>query len=109
METKTFCVVSAATDKCYYMTEDQIQAAYDYQQWQNCYKDAQDHIKSWLEEFDIDKEAFKKRFGVDYDVLYNCADAIADDFLDNFDADITENDQFDCLIQGYINKLKDAN
>ena len=89
METKTFCVVSAATDECYYM--------------------AQDHIKSWLEEFDIDKEAFKKRFGVDYDVLYNCADAIADDFLDNFDADIAENDQFDCLIQGYINRLKDAN
>ena len=109
METKTFCVVSAATDECYYMTEDQIQAAYDYQQRQNSYKDAQDHIKSWLEEFDVDKASFKKRFGVDYDVLYNCADAIADDFLDHFDADIANNDQFDCLIHEHINRLKDAN
>lgn len=108
MEDKA-CVVSAATDAVYYMTEDQIQAAYDYQQWQNCYEDAKAHIENWLKEFDLDKESFEKRFGVNYDVLYNCADAIADDFLDDYDPDIAENDQFDALIQRYINSLKDAN
>lgn len=107
MGSATFCVVSAQTDKAYYMTEDQIQAAYDYQQWQNCYEDVKRHIEDWLNEFDVDKKSFKKRFGVDYDTLYNCADAITDDFLENYDADIAENDQFDSLIQEYINKLKE--
>ena len=46
MENKII-IVSAQTDAEYYMAEDQIQAAYDYQQRQKCYKDTQNHIKSW--------------------------------------------------------------
>ena len=46
MENKII-IVSAQTDAEYNMEENQIQAAYDYQQWQNCYKNAQNHIKSW--------------------------------------------------------------
>ena len=46
MENKII-IVSAQTDAKYHMAKDQIQAAYNYQQRQNCYKDAQNHIKSW--------------------------------------------------------------
>lgn len=99
-------VVSPFTGATYELNEDQIKAAYYHQQWQFRYEDAKDHIELLLNEVGDDKDAFKEEFGVDYDNLLDCADVIADRFLNNYDCDATENDQFDFIIQDQIEQMK---
>lgn len=99
-------VVSPFTGATYELNEDQIKAAYYHQQWQFRYEDAKNHIECLLNEVDDNKDDFKEEFGVNYDDLLDCADVIADRFLDEYDCDTPENDQFDSIIQDQIEQLK---
>ncbi len=101
--------VKSWSGKTWEMTPEQIEAAYRYQQRYYRVMDAQDHIETFLNECSEDKEKFKEKFGVDYDWIYDMANVIAEDFINHHDCDIAENDQFDGIIQNYIDRMKEKN
>ena len=70
-------VVSAATGATYVMNEDQIEAAYRYQERHYREMDARCFIDERLERVNGDKEEFEKEYGVSYDDVIEDVDYLA--------------------------------
>lgn len=101
-------VVSNLTGASYVMNEDQIEAAYRYQQFKYRTEDAKGHIYDMFNECDCDEEAFKEEYGVTYSEILDCAEDVAEQFLDDYDCNIPENDEFYFIILGKMRQLREA-
>ena len=96
-------VVSNVTGASYVMNEDQIEAAYRYKQLQYRIEDAKGHIYDMFNECDCDEAAFKEEYGVTYSEILDCAEDVAEQFLDDYDCNVPENDEFAFII---LNKMR---
>lgn len=95
-------VVSAATGASYVMNEDQIEAAYRYQEAHYREMDAKRFIDGRLEWLNGDKDAFKKEYGVSYDDVIEDVDYLASRFMDEFDCNVPENEIWDEVLGEYF-------
>ena len=95
-------VKSTTTDITYEMTEDQIEAAYRYQEAHYREMDAKRFIDERLEWLDGDKDAFKKEYGVSYDDVIEDVDYLASRFMDEFDCNVPENEIWDEVLGEYF-------
>lgn len=98
-------VVSNVTGASYVMNEDQIEAAYRYQQFKYRTEDAKGHIYDMFNECDCDEAEFKEKYGVTYNEILDCAEDVAEQFLDDYDCNIPENDEFDFIILDKMRQL----
>ncbi len=98
-------VVSNATGASYVMNEDQIEAAYRYKQLQYRIEDAKGHIYDMFNECDCDEAVFKEKYGVTYNEILDCAEDVAEQFLNDYDCNIPENDEFDFIIWDKMRQL----
>ena len=105
---KDILVVSNVTGASYVMNEDQIEAAYRYQQFKYRVEDAKGHIYDMFNSCDCDEEIFKEEYGVTYSEILDCAEDIAEQFLDDYDCNIPENDEFDFIIWNNMRQLRKA-
>lgn len=101
-------VKSTTADITYEMTEDQIEAAYRYQEFKYRVEDAKGHIYDMFNSCDCDEKAFKEEYGVTYSEILDCAEDVAEQFLDDYDCNITENDEFDFIIWDNMRQLREA-
>ena len=95
-------VKSTTEDITYEMTEDQIEAAYRYQEAHYCAMDAKRFIDERLEWLDGDKNAFEKEYGVSYDDAIEDIDYLASRFMDEFDCNVPENEIWDEVLGEYF-------
>lgn len=100
-------VVSNVTGASYVMNEDQIEAAYRYKQLQYRIEDAKGHIYDMFNECDCDEAAFKEEYGVTYSEILDCAEDIAEQFLDDYDCNVPENDEFAFIIWDQMRQLRE--
>ena len=98
-------VVSNVTGASYVMNEDQIEAAYRHQQFKYRTEDAKGHIYDMFNECDCDEAEFKEKYGVTYNEILDCAEDVAEQFLDDYDCNIPENDEFDFIIWDKMRQL----
>lgn len=98
-------VVSNVTGASYVMNEDQIEAAYQYQKLKHRVEDARGHIYDMFNECDCDEEAFKEAHGVTYKEILDCAEDIAEQFLNDYDCNIPEKDEFTFIIWNQMKQL----
>lgn len=101
-------VKSTTADVTYEMTEDQIEAAYRYQEFKYRVEDAKGHIYDMFNSCDCNDEAFKEEYGVTYSEILDCAEDVAEQFLDDYDCNIPENDEFDFIIWDNMRQLREA-
>ena len=99
---KDIVVVSSVTGASYVMNEDQIEAAYRYQETHYREMDAKRFIDERLEWLDGDKNAFEKEYGVSYDDAIEDIDYLASRFMDEFDCNIPENEIWDEVLGEYF-------
>lgn len=95
-------VKSTTADITYEMTEDQIEAAYRYQEAHYREMDAKRFIDERLEWLDGDKNAFEKEYGVSYDDAIEDVDYLASRFIDEFDCNVPENEIWDEVLGEYF-------
>lgn len=95
-------VKSTTADITYEMTEDQIEAAYRYQEAHYREMDAKRFIDERLEWLDGDKNAFEKEYGVSYDDAIEDIDYLASRFMDEFDCNVPENEIWDEVLGEYF-------
>lgn len=95
-------VKSTTADITYEMTEDQIEAAYRYQEEHYREMDAKRFIDERLEWLDGDKDAFEKEYGVSYDDVIEDVDYLASRFMDEFDCNVPENEIWDEVLGEYF-------
>ena len=95
-------VVSAATGASYVMNEDQIEAAYRYQESHYREMDAKHYIDERLEWVEVDKEEIKKEYGVSYDDVIEDVDYLASRFMNKFDCNVPENEIWDEVLGEYF-------
>lgn len=95
-------VKSTTEDIIYEMTEDQIEAAYRYQETHYREMDAKRFIDERLEWLEGDKEAFEKEYGVSYDDAIEDVDYLASRFMDEFDCNVPENEVWDEVLGEYF-------
>lgn len=95
-------VKSTTVNITYEMTEDQIEAAYRYQEAHYREMDAKRFIDERLEWLDGDKNAFEKEYGVSYDDAIEDIDYLASRFMDEFDCNVPENETWDEVLGEYF-------
>lgn len=95
-------VKSTTADITYEMTEDQIEAAYRYQEEHYREMDAKHFIDERLEWLDGDKDAFEKEYGVSYDDVIEDVNYLAGRFMDEFDCNVPENEIWDEVLGEYF-------
>ena len=95
-------VKSTTADITYEMTEDQIEAAYRYQEAHYREMDAKRFIDERLEWLDGDKNAFEKEYGVSYNDAIEDIDYLASRFMDEFDCNVPENEIWDEVLGEYF-------
>ena len=95
-------VVSAATGATYVMNEDQIEAAYRYQERHYREMDARCFIDERLERVNGDKEEFEKEYGVSYDDVIEDVDYLASRFMEEFDCNVPENEIWNTVLDEYF-------
>lgn len=95
-------VVSAATGATYVMNEDQIEAAYRYQETHYREMDARHFINERLEWLNGNKDEFEKEYGVSYDDAIEDIDYLASRFMDEFDCNVPENEIWDEVLGEYF-------
>ena len=98
---KDILVVSSATGASYMMTEDQIEAAYRYQEEHYREMDARHFIDERLEWVDGDKDVFEKEYGVSYNDAIEDIDYLASRFMDEFDCNVPENEIWNEVLYEY--------
>ncbi len=99
---KDILVVSSATGASYVMTEDQIEAAYRYQEEHYREMDARHFIDERLEWVDSDKDVFEKEYGVSYNDAIEDIDYLASRFMDEFDCNVPENEIWNEVLGEYF-------
>lgn len=99
---KDILVVSSATGASYVMTEDQIEAAYRYQEEHYREMDARHFIDERLEWADSDKDVFEKEYGVSYNDAIEDIDYLASRFMDEFDCNVPENEIWNEVLGEYF-------
>lgn len=104
---KDILVVSNVTGASYVMNKDQIEAAYRYQQLQYRIEDAKGHIYDMFNMCDCDEAAFKEEYGVTYNEILDCAEDVAEQFLDDYDCNVPENDEFAFIIWDQMRQLRE--
>ena len=88
-------VKSTTADITYGMTEDQIEAAYRYQEHQYLIEDAKNQLElnaDWIED----------RYGYSYDEIIGVAEKLARRFEESFDCSISENETWNAVIEEYF-------
>lgn len=95
-------VKSTTADITYEMTEDQIEAAYRYQEEHYREMDAKRFIDERLAWLDDDKDAFEKEYGVSYDDVIEDVNYLAGRFMDEFDCNVPENEIWDEVLDEYF-------
>lgn len=88
-------VKSTMADITYEMTEDQIEAAYRYQEHQYLIEDAKNQLElnaDWIED----------RYGYSYDEIIGIAEELAKRFEESFDCSIPENETWNAVIEEYF-------
>lgn len=95
-------VKSTTTDVMYEMTEDQIEAAYRYQETHYREMDARHFINERLEWLNGNKDEFEKEYGVSYDDAIEDIDYLASRFMDEFDCNVPENEIWDEVLGEYF-------
>nr|DAV61913.1 MAG TPA: hypothetical protein [Caudoviricetes sp.] len=95
-------VKSTTADITYEMTEDQIEAAYRYQEEHYREMDAKRFIDERLAWLDDDKDAFEKEYGVSYDDVIEDVNYLAGRFMDEFDCNVPENEIWDEVLGEYF-------
>lgn len=88
-------VVSAATGTSYVMNEDQIEAAYRYQEHQYLIEDAKNQLEfnaDWIED----------RYGYSYDEIIGVAEELGKRFEESCDCSIPENETWNAVIEEYF-------
>lgn len=88
-------VKSTTTDVMYEMTEDQIEAAYRYQEHQYLIEDAKNQLElnaDWIED----------RYGCSYDEIIGVAEKLAKRFEESYDCSIPENETWNAVIEEYF-------
>jgi hypothetical protein len=95
-------VKSTTADITYEMTEDQIEAAYRYQEEHYREMDAKRFIDERLAWLDDDKDAFEKEHGVSYDDVIEDVNYLAGRFMDEFDCNVPENEIWDEVLGEYF-------
>ncbi len=95
-------VKSTITDVMYEMTEDQIEAAYRYQETHYREMDARHFINERLEWLNGNKDEFEKEYGVSYDDAIEDIDYLASRFMDEFDCNVPENEIWDEVLGEYF-------
>lgn len=88
-------VKSTTADITYEMTEDQIEAAYRYQEHQYLIEDAKNQLElnaDWIED----------RYGYSYDEIIGVAEKLAGRFEESFDCSISENEIWNAVIEEYF-------
>ena len=92
---KDILVVSSATGASYVMTEDQIEAAYRYQEHQYLIEDAKNQLElnaDWIED----------RYGYSYDEISGVAEELGKRFEESCDCNIPENETWNAVIEEYF-------
>lgn len=95
-------VKSTTADITYEMTEDQIEAAYRYQEEHYREMDAKRFIDERLAWLDDDKDAFEKEYGVSYDDVIEDVNYLAGRFMYEFDCNVPENEIWDEVLGEYF-------
>lgn len=95
-------VKSMTTDITYEMTEDQIEAAYRYQEEHYREMDAKRFIDERLEWVDGDKDVFEKEYGVSYNDVIEDIDYLASRFMGKFDCNVPENEIWNEVLDEYF-------
>lgn len=88
-------VKSTTADITYEMTEDQIEAAYRYQEHQYLIEDAKNQLElnaDWIED----------RYGYSYDEIIGVAEELGKRFEESCDCNIPENETWNAVIEEYF-------
>lgn len=88
-------VKSTTTDITYEMTEDQIEAAYRYQEHQYLIEDAKNQLElnaDWIED----------RYGYSYNEIIGVAEELGKRFEESCDCNIPENETWNAVIEEYF-------
>lgn len=88
-------VKSTTADIAYEMTEDQIEAAYRYQEHQYLIEDAKNQLElnaDWIED----------RYGYSYDEIIGVAEKLGKRFEESCDCSIPENETWNAVIEEYF-------
>lgn len=88
-------VVSNVTGASYVMNEDQIEAAYRYQEHQYLIEDAKNQLElnaDWIED----------RYGYSYDEIIGVAEELGKRFEESCDCNIPENETWNAVIEEYF-------
>lgn len=88
-------VKSPSTGATYIMTEDQIEAAYRYQEHQYLIEDAKNQLE-------LNADWIKDRYGYSYDEIIGVAEKLARRFEESFDCSISENETWNAVIEEYF-------
>ena len=111
--------------KAFTMTQEEIEAAYEYQKRQFLLSDAEDHLRAmcfgWEYKDDYDPEsgwatekqdacleAFEEDYGIPFDEALRHLEAYAIRFQSGFDQDLTEDDQWDYAVSAVLRDFKEA-
>lgn len=92
---KDILVVSNVTGASYVMNEDQIEAAYRYQEHQYLIEDAKNQLElnaDWIED----------RYGYSYDEIIGVAEELGKRFEESCDCNIPENETWNAVIEEYF-------
>lgn len=92
---KDILVVSNVTGASYVMTEDQIEAAYRYQEHQYLIEDAKNQLElnaDWIED----------RYGYSYNEIIGVAEELGKRFEESCDCNIPENETWNAVIEEYF-------
>ena len=109
--------------KIYSMTEDAIEAAYEYQKKQYLLSDAEDHLRAlcfgWerKDEYVPGKEMkdddqreklmdFETAYGISFDEALRHLEAYVARYQSSFSQELTEDDQWDCAICQVLNHIQ---
>lgn len=90
------------TKEVFEMTQDQIEAAYRYQEKEYRKMDAIHMIEERLEWLNGDKEAFKEEYGESFDDTMNDVDYLVECFFDKFDCNYPENEAWAAVFDSYF-------
>lgn len=88
-------IKSTTADITYEMTEDQIEAAYRYQEHQYLIEDAKNQLElnaDWIED----------RYGYSYDKIIGVAEELGKRFEESCDCNIPENETWNAVIEEYF-------
>lgn len=91
-------VKSTTADITYEMTEDQIEAAYRYQEHQYLIEDAKNQLElnaDWIED----------RYGYSYDEIIGVAEELGKRFEESCDCNIPENETWNAVIEEYFGSV----